>query len=233
MSYPYKKTSLALVLATSMLGTAASTALSAPDSFYTALSKTQQKKFTEAANELEALAVKYQRKRDYTNAYRSQATAAVIRYERDYANRYVKNGSGENRADWAIGGTCWGYGAPTSATKNDNCLFGIQQYRPPTKFKNMGGILVLDKNTVRTSASAFPINELLDVAIIPQMKPKETVVMGCKVTDKSRKEQGIIALVTYGKEEVTNIRQAWYTDFQSRRLKLIDSNLVKCPPIEV
>jgi hypothetical protein len=232
MSHLYKKAILILVFTTSALVSPATIAASATDPFYTALDKTQQKKFTEAANELDALAVRYQRKGDYTNAYRSRATAVVIRYEHDY-NTAIETGIGSSsRQDWVIVGSCL-YGVSLVSKEEDRCAFGLGYYKPPTNFKNMDGIISLNGFLEVTPNKKLSVRSLLDVLVIPKIKPKEKMlVVGCNIYGGSKKGQRAIALARFDKEnyKVVNIRQAWYADLQSKQFKPVNPKFVACQP---
>jgi hypothetical protein len=229
----YLKAIFILALTTSALVNSATIATSANDPFYTALDKTQQKRFTEAASELDALAVRYQRKGDYTNAYRSQATAEVIRYERDYNANKEAGISSRSRKDWVVSGSCL-YGVSPVTKKEDSCAFGLGYYKPPTKFKNMGGVVVLDSSIGRTPIQKNPVNGLLDVLVVPKIEPNEELrIIACNIASGSRKGQRTVALASLNKDgyEVLSIRQAWYPDIESKRFQSVNPKLVKCQPI--
>lgn len=200
--------------------------------FYEALSKTQSQQFTEASEELDALGVAFQQKGDRVNAYRSQATAAAIRRHRDYVAEYKKNGSGTIPTWWKFG-SCWGTGVD-AVNGVGGCPFGVEWVQPPTKVKNMGGIITftnhLGYSSPEQEKGAAAIKGFLDTAVVPMLKPNETVTSFCKITGGANKGQSALAVVTYNKkrDKYIKIRQAWYTDFQVKRIKSVTPNLVRC-----
>jgi hypothetical protein len=222
-----KKVIFALSCSISIAASTPSVAVSDP--FYEALSKTQSQQYTEAGEELDALGAKFQRRGDRVNAYRSQATAAAIRHQRDYVAENKKNGAGTVPAWWRFG-SCWGPGVD-AYNGVGGCAFSVEWLQPPTKVKNMGGIITftnhLEYEPERGSAA---INGFLDTAVVPMLKTNETVTSFCKITGGVNRGQSALAVATYDKKQskYVKIRQAWYTDFQAKRIKSVKPNLVAC-----
>jgi hypothetical protein len=209
------------------------------DRFYAALAKTEKQQFTAASQELEKLGQQYLQKGDRLNAYRSQATAALIRYERDSLAEYKQKGKYSTTPNWVGFGSCWASARKTD--NNDSCAFGVNWTTPPTKIKNYGGLITLDKhlgyfppNPAQGQAAAS-IRGIVDAVVVPKLNNSENITSSCKVIAGINEGEGALALVTYDNKlnKYTKIRQAWYTDFQARRILTIDPTLVSCPDPEV
>lgn len=240
MSYSGKKVALTLACSALMTATTIVQSKAASDPFYDALNKTQSQQFTEASQDLDSLSAKFQRKGDRINSYRAKATADVIRYHQGRIAEYNENSSSRSRPKWYILSSCWGPGVD-AINGVGGCPFVIDWLQPPTKFSNMGGIIVLTNpnplgqvpSTLSPNSSA-PIYGFLDAVVVPTLKTNETVTSFCKITKGKNQGQGAIAIATFSKKQnkFINLRRAWYTDFQSKRIKLIDSSLISCTVIE-
>lgn len=232
MDYP--KRTIVSILSIVSFGTISTQAIAVSDPFYQALAKTQKQQYTQASQDLETLGRKFQRQGDLTNAYRSQATALLIRYERDLLAEYQKKGSFSVQ-NWIRFGSCWGPGVD-AINGVGGCNTSVSWVEPPTTIKKFGGLVVFNNHlnyssTEATQPQGTPsIRGILDTVVVPKLKANESVTSFCKITSGSRKNQGALALVTYdaNRNKFTKIRKAWYTDFQTKRIRPIETNRVSC-----
>jgi hypothetical protein len=228
MSYLRK----AVVLSIFINGFLATNVKSQSSSFYESIAKTQNQKYTEASDNLEALGRKFKRQGNTSNAYRSLATAAYIRYERDSLLTYKRTGSHGAKPDW-VQMACWGEGTGTdSVTGQTSCKFGAGWVYPSTSIKNFGGLVVLQNLLGYHDGAA--ISGILDTVVVPKLKNNETIEQLCEITTGEKKGQGALAIATYDSklEKFTKIRQAWYTDFNAKRIRSVNPTQVKCKTIE-
>jgi hypothetical protein len=202
------------------------------DLFYEALSKTQQQKFTAAADSLDALASKFQRQGDRVNAYRSRAAALAVRLEGNDAAKFKKNGK-RNTPDWYVTYNCLEF--------NNNkymCRLGSYIHPIPDNSKNMGGIIALTNTLERIPSKSGEYEDVegfLDIVAIPKLRQSEFVADNCRIMSGIHKGGRAVALTTnsidqYSKYINTNNRLAWHADNQAKRFKSIDPKIVECTP---
>jgi hypothetical protein len=220
-----QKTIASILLVVASLNTFSTQVIAGSGSFRQALAKTQQQQYTEAIQDLGILGRQLQKQGDIFNAYRSQATASVIRHERDSLTEYKEKGARSALPVWRRFGTCLN---SDKNNKEESC-FGASWVTPITNIKNFGGLVVFDNHLEYINGSAS-IRGILDTAVVPRLQNNELVTSFCKINSGAKKGQQALALVTYNAKQnkYTKIRQAWYPDFQTRRIQQVKTNLVSC-----
>jgi hypothetical protein len=220
----------ALIVAASF-GSFQSRVNASSDPFYQSLAKTQEQKYTEASGDLTKLGHRLKKRGDTSNAYRSLATAEYIRYERDSLLTYKRKGSRDPAPRWMGAGACWSGGPGSDAvTGKAKCNFRVSWASPPVATKNFGGLIVLENSLVSDSYGSG----LLDTVVFPKLKRNEEISLLCEIVDGEKKGQGAVAIATYDPklERYTKVRQSWYTDFQTNRIRAINPQQVKCKAIQ-
>jgi hypothetical protein len=193
-------------------------------SFDQALAKTQKQQYTEAIQDLEVLSRQLKKRGDISNAYRSKATAEYIRYKKDSLATYKEKGSYSATPDWINFSTCIG---SDTKIKEEGC-FGATWVIPRTDINNFGGLIVFDNHLEYFKGAS--VRGILDTVVVPKLRANE-LVLGFCTTNSGARKTAAFALVTYNakQDKYTNIRRAWYPDFQAKRLKPIDPKRVSCP----
>ncbi len=95
----------------------------------------------------------------------------------------------------------------------------------------MGGIVTFTNHLgYEPERGSAVIHGFFDTAVVPMLKTNETVTSFCKITGGVNKDQSALAVATYDKKQdkYVKIRQAWYTDFQAKRIKSVKPSLVAC-----
>jgi hypothetical protein len=199
--------------------------------FYEALSKTQQQKFTAAADSLDVLASKLQG--DGVSVYRSRAAADVIRSQRDATAEFRKSGTYDSYSPlYERRYNC----SVFNASKNI-CELRVGFHSLPGKLEGMGGGIITLTNTLERisskSGDIYYIDGFLDIVDIPKLKKDEFVADDCRIMSGIHKGTPAVALINQVNNQdslyVEN-QLAWYADSQTKRIKSIDPKIVECKP---
>jgi hypothetical protein len=193
----------------------------AEDLYNQGIRKTRQEDYRGAIADLQRAANLFNQQRNSTNAYKSKALAIYLQF---LASRLQSGGNSEPLPNWYKSGRC--LGTPI-------CQYGIVWAAPASEQTAFGGILILTEKLRmlnRPDGSGEPIDAVLDVQIVPKLRPGEVLSTNCQFREKTEPE--LLAIVqTRGFENAdlyTQVRQAWRVNLRTKTIVTIPNRNITC-----